>query len=380
VGLRAPKDVLFFSDLSYDLSQFALFGEGTLSVGRQLDLTAGLRYYSFNEDREQVFDGIFAHDNTGTQVVSQPGSINADGFAPRFIASYRANDQLTVNAQVSKGFRLGGINDPLNVPLCTAADLATFSGRDSWQDESAWNYEIGTKSLLMNGRGSLNISAFNMDIQDLQLIVTAGSCSSRLVFNVPKARSAGIELELSAAPNDRFDFSVSTSFNNAELRSTLTSTSSTGQVSVVSGIKEGNRLPSVPKVQGSAAATFKWPRQPGSYAFLTGTFNYVGSRYTQIDDLVEGFGTVNVNSFGANPIGRPLTQSTFVFDPEMPAYSLVNLRVGLTRAHWDVALFLNNLTDERAFLALDRERGTRARVGYLTNQPRTIGVTLAFQR
>lgn len=380
VGLRAAKDVLFFSDLSYDLNQFALFGEATFSAGSQLDLTAGLRYYNFSEDREQIFDGIFAHDNTGTQVVSQPGSIEADGFAPRFIASYRANDQLTLNAQISKGFRLGGINDPLNVPLCTSADLATFSGRDSWQDETAWNYEIGTKSLLMNGRGSLNISAFSMDIQDLQLSVTAGSCSSRLVFNVPKARSSGMEIEFSAAPNDRFDFSVSTSLNDAELRSTVTSTSSSGTVSVVSGIKSGNRLPSVPRVQAAAAATVKWPLRTGSSAFVTGTYNYVGSRYTAIDDLATGFGTVNLNSFGANTIGGPLTQSTFVFDPLMPAYSLINLRVGLMRADWDLALFMNNLTDERAFLALDRERGTRARVGYLTNQPRTIGITLAFRR
>ena len=44
----------------------------------------------------------------------------------------------------------------------------------------------------------------------------------------------------------------------------------------------------------------------------------------------------------------------------------------------ELAVFLNNVTDERAFLALDRERGTRARVGYLTNQPRTAGVTLRF--
>ena len=36
---------------------------------------------------------------------------------------------------------------------------------------------------------------------------------------------------------------------------------------------------------------------------------------------------------------------------------------------------MNNITDERALLALDQERGTRARVGYLTNQPRTFGLT-----
>src|SRR5262245_13670792 len=98
----------------------------------------------------------------------------------------------------------------------------------------------------MGGRASLNVSAFYMEIRDLQLIVTAGSCSSRLVFNTPKAMSEGAEIELTAAPNKYFDFAVSGTFNKSELRSTLTSTSSGGQVSVVSGIEDGNRLPSVP--------------------------------------------------------------------------------------------------------------------------------------
>ena len=87
---------------------------------------------------------------------------------------------------------------------------------------------------------------------------------------------------------------------------------------------------------------------------------------------------MDLNSFGSNTIGGPLTQSTFRFDPLLPAYSLVNLRVGLTRPGWEAALFLNNATDERALLALDRERGTRARVGYLTNQPRTLGANVTF--
>jgi iron complex outermembrane receptor protein len=377
-GLRAPTDVLFYSDLAYDLKQTAIFGEATVSATDKIDLTGGIRYFNYDEDREQVFDGIFAQDSTGTKLVSVPGSTSADGFAPRFIASFKATPTLTFNAQASKGFRLGGINDPLNVPLCTQADLATFSGRDSWVNETAWNYEVGAKSQLMNGKASVNVSAFHMDIRDLQLIVTAGSCSSRLVFNVPKAVSQGLELEVSATPNQYVDFSVSGTVNNAELKSTLTSTSSSGQVTVVSGIKDGNRLPSVPKVQGALALTFYRPMQAGSRGFFTTTFNYVGSRFTQIDDEAAGFGVVDLNSFAPNTIGRPLTQSTFRFDPELPSYSLLNLRVGLSRASWEAALFLNNVTDERALLALDRERGTRARVGYLTNQPRTLGINLTF--
>jgi iron complex outermembrane recepter protein len=377
-GLRAAKDVLFFSDLAYDLKQFALFGEVTAGVGDRLDLTAGLRYYNFEEEREQVFDGIFAHDNTGTEVVSVPGSTSADGLAPRIIASYRLSDRLTLNAQAARGVRLGGINDPLNVPLCTPADLVTFSGRDSWKDETTWNYEVGAKSWLMGGRASVNLSAFYMDIRDLQLIVTAGSCSSRLVFNVPEARSRGTEIEVTATPDEHFTFSVSASLTDPELLSTLTSTDAEGRVSVVSGIRKGNRLPSVPRVQAAVAGTYRWQLRPGSEAFVTGTYQHVGSRFTQIDDHAEGFGTVNLNAFGDNAIGGPLTAATFTFDPELPAYNLVNLRLGLVRQSWEVALYANNVTDERAFLALDRERGTLARVGYLTNQPRTLGVSVRF--
>jgi iron complex outermembrane receptor protein len=373
-GLRAPRDTLFFSDLGYDLSQFAAFGEGTYAVNDQLDLTAGLRYYNFSEDKQQIFDGIFAQDNTGTQLVSQPGSTEASGVAPRFIASYKATGNVRVNAQVSRGFRLGGINDPLNVPLCSAQDLVTFGGKETWEDEKAWNYEVGMKSKVMGGRGSFGVALFNMDISDLQATVTAGSCSSRVIFNVPKARSRGVEVEFSGAPNDSFDFSVSGTFNSSQLSSSLTSTDASGNVSIVSAIQDGNRLPTVPEAQVAAAATYHWPVAQG-LGYVTGTFQYTGSRFTQIGDQDPAFGTVDLNSFGANTIGRPLNASTFTFDPELPSYTIVNLRVGLLRGRWDVSVFGNNLFDERALLSLDQERGTRARVGFLTNQPRTIGLT-----
>ncbi len=376
-GLRAPKDHLFWSDLDYVLKQGAVFGEATISAGPQFDLTGGLRYYNFKEDRQQIFDGIFTNNNTGTSLVSTPGSTKANGVAPRLIASYKASDALTLNAQVSKGFRLGGINDPLNLPICSKQDSITFSGHNSWKDETAWNYEVGVKSRLAGGRASINASAFYMDIRDLQLVLTAGTCSSRLIFNVPKSRSQGLELEVTATPNDHWDLSFSTGLNDAKLRSTVTTTDTSGATTIISGIKSGNRLPSVPQVQGSAAITYGWSLAAGSRLAIGGSYQYVGSRYTQIDDLTPGIGTVNIHSFPGT-IGGPLTQNTFTFDPLLPAYSLLNFRVGLTRASWEASVFVNNVTDERALLALDRERGLRARVGFLTNQPRTMGMTLRF--
>ncbi len=374
-GLLAPTDGLFWSELGYKLDQFALFGEATFSLTDKLSLTGGLRYYNFSEDKTQVFDGLFGNDNNGTSLVSQPGDTDANGVAPRVIAAYKVNENLNLNAQISKGFRLGGINDPLNVPLCTARDLETFGGRETWEDETAWNYELGAKSRFMGGRGTFNVSAFYMDISDLQATVTAGSCSSRVIFNVPKARSMGAELEFAATPSDNFDFAVTVGFNNSELRSTVTSTAPNGTVSVVSGIQEGNRLPSVPEFQLTAAATYHWQMGNRWLGYATGTYQHIGSRFTQVGDEDPSTGVVNLLSFAPNTIGGPLTQATFRFDPELPAYDIVNVRLGVIIGRWDVALFLNNLTDETALLSLDRERGLRARVGFITNPPRTFGIS-----
>ena len=169
----------------------------------------------------------------------------------------------------------------------------TINGNSSWQVLTA----------------GLDTTAYYMDIENLQATVTAGTCSSRVIFNVPKARSTGIELEWAAAPSDRFDFSISANYGKSELRSTLTSTDAAGNRQVVAGIESGNRLPTVPELQASATGTYQWPMRNTWLGYVTGTWQYIGSRFTQIGDQAVGFGIVNLNSFGANTIGgelRPL--------------------------------------------------------------------------
>jgi iron complex outermembrane receptor protein len=363
----AATDVLFFSRLDYNHTQYALFGEATYSLTDRFDLTGGLRYYNFKEDREQVFDGIFA-DATGPTA----GKITANGIAPRVIAAFKLSDANRLYASVSKGFRLGGINDQLNVPLCTPQDLINYGGHPTWDDETLWNYEVGSKSQFMEGRGSLNLAAFRSEIKDLQAILTAGSCSSRIVLNVPKARSTGGELEFALAPSEKFDFAISASQAKSSLRSNITVPDANGNPVILAGIKSGNRLPSVPENQFAAAATYHWQASGNWAGYVTGAFHHVGSRFTQVGDQAAGFGTVPLRYTN---MGGPFTQSTFTFDPLLPAYDLLNVRFGVLKNKWDIALFVNNVTDERALLALDQERGTNARVGFLTNQPRTFGIS-----
>jgi iron complex outermembrane recepter protein len=365
-GNGAPANEPFYSDLNYTFKQYAVFAEGTLHFAEQWSATGGIRWFKFNEDRTLIFGGLFAVPQGPV-----PGSTDSNGVAPRAILSFAPSDDVKVNLQASRGFRLGGINDPLNAPLCTPADLATYSGHPTWKDEWAWNYELGAKMRFLERRVTLNVAAFYTDIKDLQVPVDVGSCSSRVVLNVPKARSQGLEAELFARASENWDFGLSATYADATLQSSVTDSSG----SVISGMQSGARMPTSPKLQAVASVGYTLPQAAWGkwdyFAILVG--QYVGSSYTQIGDEAPGFGTIPASLFFK--FGNP-TISTFSFNPELSSYELLNFRTGLRAEGWELAAFVNNVTDQSAHLSLDRERSRRARVAYLTNQPRTFGVAV----
>jgi iron complex outermembrane receptor protein len=356
-------------------------------VTDQLGLTAGLRYYKFTEDKTFLLAGAFADEtfipNTNPPVPGAiPASTDSHGVSPRGIVSYKLTEDLQVNAQAARGFRLGGINDPINLPLCSPNDRVVFGNQPNWKDEKTWNYEIGAKTRWLDRRVTFNISAFYADIKDLQATTTAGTCSSRVVFNVPKARSEGVEAELFARPNTNWDFGVSATYIDAKLTSSVTSTDQNGNVVVVGGLADGNRLPTAPKFQGAASVGYTLPVMENRDFFANLTVQYVGSSFSQFENEEPGFGEIcagcpsaaKPNAARLIVLGGPYSTSSITFNPELASYTLANLRFGLKSDRWQVAGYIDNLTDKTAQLALDYERGRSARVGYLTNQPRTFGV------
>jgi outer membrane receptor protein involved in Fe transport len=357
-------DSPYNADLPYDIEQAAIFGEISFDVTDTFNLTVGGRYYDFDENRtitqggffSSLFDGIA--DNT-----------SSDGFTPRVLASLDLSDAVTLNAQVSQGFRLGGVNDPLNVALCTPEDELIFGGFQDYDDEKMWNYEAGIKSTFANGV-TLNAAAFYADIEDLQVTLDAGSCSSRVSFNVPDAHTAGVEFELGVQPTEAFELSLAGSFLEAEFDSTVTDALG----SILGGVADGNRLASVPEFQLAATGSYYFPLAfaGGSEAYLSATVHHVGDRITQPSDQVAGAG-----DFASGlPFGGATGDEVTSLDLELDPYTIVNLSAGLIKDTWEAVLYINNVGDENANLSFDRERGGRARLAFRTNQPRTIGITL----
>ncbi len=337
-----------------------MFGEASYDFG-QLTVTAGGRFYDFSETRSFTSGGLFANGDRRTDTTE------SDGFTPRVLVSYEASENVTFNAQAAQGFRLGGVNDPLNIPLCSAADRAIFGGFQAYDDETLWNYEAGVKSRF--GNVTVNSAVFYTDIENLQTTLDAGSCSSRVVFNVPQAHTSGVELELSALLTDNLEVGFSGSVVEAEFDSTVRD----GTGAVIGGIREGNRLPSVPETQFSINATYSFDITDTMSAYVSASLQHVGSRYTQASDQEN-----NPRSFvsGLAFGGATGTRATIV-DLELPSYELLNVSAGLELASGiDLVVYVNNLADENPLLAFDRERGGRARLGYTVGTPRTMGVTL----
>ncbi len=356
-----PADSPYNADLPYDIKQKAVFGEASYDFG-QFKLTAGARYYDFEEERDFVSGGVFS--NVDTRIADKTSST---GISPRLIATWEPNRNLSVNVQAAKGFRLGGINDPLNLPLCSDEDELIYGAfaSESYDDETLWNYEAGVK--YSKGPITVNGAIFHTKIKDLQVTVDAGSCSSRIVFNVPKAHTTGVELEVAASPLQGLDLSLAGSYVSAEFDSTLPS-----PLDDRTGIREGNRLPTVPKFQVAAAATYTQRFSDNGDWYVNASFQHVGSRYTQPGDQED-----NPRGF---PHGLPVFgmdgSEVTILDLKLPSYQIVNLSAGI---EWDngleVVAYVNNLFDENALLSFDRERGGRARLGFNIGTPRTIGIT-----
>lgn len=357
-----PVDSPFNSDLPYEIEQLAFFGEATYEVSDRLDLTLGGRWYDFDETRSILQGGVFS------SLADQTDDTSSTGFNPRVMASYELNDDVTINAQASQGFRLGGVNDPLNAGLCNPQDLEVFGGFQAYDDETMWNYELGFKS--QTSRIQFNAAVFYTEIEDLQVTLDAGSCSSRISFNVPEAHTLGAEWELTAFATDNLMFSFNGSLIEAEFDSTVLDSDG----NVLGGVEDGNRLASVPELQFSASATYTW--QGGLFgageSYLTGLVQHVGERYTQPGDQVPGAG----NFVSGLPFGGATGMEVTSLDLELPAYEIVNVSAGMSWDTWDAVIYANNLLDENALLSFDRERGGRARLAYRVNTPRSIGVTV----
>jgi len=344
----ANPDEIFGSDYKTDIKDTAPYGEVSWQIIQPLKATLGLRY-----NHVETTAGGYVEGSVTQAPPPAPARINdatvtttEDAWTPKGELDWKFNPDVMVYGLASKGFRPGGLVPSVPAALC-ASELPnglTVADTRQFHSDSLWNYELGTKTTLANGRVTLNADAFYIDWKNIQQWVLL-ACGFQYRANAGAATSKGGELELNARPIDPLQFNLGVGYQDAKI--TEASTSSPQRV--------GDPVFEVPDWTINAGFTWTQP--------ITTDWNFVGGAdYSYIGKSYSANNLNNVNG---------------VFETrERPSYDLLNARLGITHFTWDAALVAKNITNEHANLGDSRSIAaeTVGRPRILTNQPRTIGV------
>ncbi|CAN7546103.1 TonB-dependent receptor [Phenylobacterium sp. LjRoot225] len=318
--------------------QYALFGEGTFRFTDTLSATAGLRWFKGKQtqDTRWFVDG---------EPDPYAGKGSASAFSPKLQLSYKPDRDKLVYASATKGFRPGGAAGAIPTSLCSAdlAALGLSEAPKEFEPDKLWSYEIGSK-LSFNRRASLNIAAYRINWTNVQQTVLLEQCGFTFVGNVGKARSQGVEAELSVNVTDNLNISGSAGYTDAKF------TRSNPDI----GIFSGDRLPLVPKWTASASAQYSFPIATGHDAYVLADVSYQ-------DKVLNGYSSHTQKS-----------------------YALMNARFGARiNDRTELVFFADNVFDKRAqlyFFRTEDEGNLPAslRDTTVTVRPRTIGVTVRY--
>ena len=337
-------DLIFVTTTLTDTKEKAVFGELTWDISETVSLTAGGRWYDTSIDAVNSADG-FA--NSGPSSYDESQSEN--GFNPKVLVQAAISEDFNVYLSGAKGFRTGGVNGNLPPGLC-GPELTELginpSNATTYDSDDLWSYELGFKSSLADNRVTLNAAVFMIDWQDVQQLNRL-ACGFQFTQNAGEAESRGFEVEIIAMPTDGLTLSAAVGYTDAEI------TDAGG----VAGVTNGDDVQGVADWTGTVSAQYIWPVFDQWNAIVRADGNYYGDSYS-----------ANNESSAASQRLRP-------------SWNAVNLRAGIIDENWDVMVFVDNATDERANLADSRSIAaeTPGRARLVTNRPRTLGMDVRYR-
>ena len=308
-----PGFLIDTGDIVFESESWAVFGELSWDITDRLTVTGGGRY---SEDTVfQRVEGV----NFGRPDVPGEGEVEFDDFSPRFTATFDINDDLTIYAAVSRGYKAGGLQ--LNV----TQQLPIFA----YDEETIWNYEGGFRYAGLNGRLRASITGFYMDWNDLQVSTNVNiidPVTNEITFlnvtnNATGATSKGVEFDFRALPAENFEIGAAVGYMRAKFGS-FTDAIVLGRTVDLSG----EEIPRAPKWTVSLDGEYRMPLAAIGEGFLRAEWSYRSKSYPSLDDHIP---------LAMNPQQRVAS-----------GFDLLNLRAGIVADKFRIDAYVENLLDE----------------------------------
>jgi len=356
-GPLVPPDFSYQGwDTGIDI-QTAAFAQLDFHLTDKLTFTVGARYSHFDLKFNVVQNGPYAG---GPPPIVSENTTKENATTPKFGLSYQVNDRNLLYASASKGFRPGGVADPLPYEACAPSlnALGYTSVPDAFNSDSVWSYEIGSKNYLADGRVRLATSIYQINWSNIQTAIYLPSCGFTLDTNLGTARSRGFDFQGDFVVVPGVTLGVLVGRTDATYTQTINGPPlANGTVPVIAA--EGNTLGAPP---WTATGTLDWNfRLFQRDAYLRGDYSYI-HRNTQL-----------------LPAQDPVSPS---YDPAtypVPTSRYVTARAGMMFNRLDVSVFANNLTNESVLLTRTHGAVGSPMFSGTVYPPRTLGLTLVYR-
>ena len=328
--------------------QIALFADATYQITDKLKAEVGLRFAWTHFDFVSLDDGPQdLLDNGGLPNITSGGK-DEKPLTPKFSLSYQATSDDMVYATVAKGYRIGGASPPLPVIACGGVFPTSYNS------DTVWSYEIGTKDQFFNRTVQIAASAYYLKWINIQTNEIVPTCAIAFTTNAGDAVSKGFDFQGQWEVTHHLQLEAAVGYT--DLTYTKQAVDTQGNILV----NQGDTLDLPPwTVSLGAQYNFDVMNLP---AFVRADFQYQSKRTkpTPLED-----------------------QGTSFFDSGLvpdPSYYQLNLRAGVTVKSVDLAIYANNITNSHPQLGLTHEDNETLLFEASTLRPLTIGVaaTLKF--
>lgn len=357
-GIDRPDEVEYASYVRTDTDEKAIYGEGTLQITDQWQVTAGARYFKYRAD---VIGGTalpLFQDYPQINFRSRAGNTSDDGVVWKFNTSYNVTPDLMVYGTYSKGYRIGGVNRvaPCALPLdTTVQNLCALPEELLFAPDEVKNAEIGLRASLFDNRFNFSLSAFHIEWDGIQLAGQTANGAIGITVNGGAAVSDGADFSFTAEPFDGFNIRGNYSYLDAHLTQDVPQLLSVQGGDLVD-VLDGDRLPGSTKNSGALGATYEM--LVGDNALTFGwTATYTGGIYTRPGLRAGG--------------------------ERLPSYVMHRANISYEFDRYTIGVFANNIFDKYAITGVsnDLTRFGLVNDGVISRyyaraiaQPRTVGV------
>lgn len=289
-------DTLTYAELSaITRKAWAAYFQGTYDLTDQLSLIAGIRY---NHDK---YTGVSASNGSATSgVYLQPeptDGLKTHEVTGKLAVQYKFSPSNMVYASYTRGFKPGGINSSASNGGSAYTALGWDTGiKPTYKPETVDSFEVGSKNRFMNDTVQLNASAFLYNYKNMQFLEEDPILYGEGTSNAPSARIYGVEFEGNWLLDRHWSVEGTVSFLHGEFNKDYYALDpvNASAAQIAAGYPgflfwsnfyaaalardaareniNGNRVPKMPKVQGTFTVGYSGEIGPG---LLTAKAQYI---------------------------------------------------------------------------------------------------------